>query len=66
MANFTGTSSDDVLIATSAQFVVYSASTGGIFFNANGTAAGLGSGAKFAVIQGAPLISVDSSFELIN
>jgi hypothetical protein len=38
----------DALAAVSDAFITYSSSTGNLFYNANGTAAGFGTGGQFA------------------
>ncbi|PZD70685.1 Bifunctional hemolysin/adenylate cyclase [Acaryochloris thomasi RCC1774] len=47
----------DADASTSEAFIAYSKSTGNLFYNENGIAAGLGSGDQFATLQGAPDIS---------
>ncbi len=47
-------------IATSTARIVYDTSTGGLFYNQNGDAAGLGTGAQFATLLGAPALSAAS------
>jgi Ca2+-binding RTX toxin-like protein len=49
---------NDAAAETSSGLVTYSAATGNLFFNQNGAAAGLGTGAQFASINNAPLIAV--------
>lgn len=44
-------------VATSAARIVYNAGNGGLFYNQNGSEAGLGSGAQFATLLNAPTIS---------
>jgi Ca2+-binding RTX toxin-like protein len=44
-------------VATSTACIVYNTSNGGLFYNQNGSANGLGTGAQFATLLGAPLIS---------
>ncbi|MFM7325495.1 MAG: calcium-binding protein [Nodosilinea sp.] len=44
-------------VDSSAALIVYDSSTGGLFYNANGAAPGLGSGGQFAVLVGAPSIT---------
>lgn len=44
-------------VAASAARVVYDASNGELFYNQNGSATGLGTGARFATLLDAPLIS---------
>jgi Ca2+-binding RTX toxin-like protein len=50
---------NDDVAATSSGLVTYSVITGSLFFNQNGAAAGLGTGAQLASINGAPLLSVN-------
>ncbi len=42
------------LVAASNAFIVYSSGTGHLFYNQNGSAAGLGTGDNFAVLTGNP------------
>ncbi|ABA20206.1 Integrins alpha chain [Trichormus variabilis ATCC 29413] len=49
--------SNDTLVATSNALIVYSLGSGRLFYNQNGTAAGLGSGAHFATLSGAPALN---------
>ncbi|HIK55546.1 MAG TPA: calcium-binding protein [Synechococcales cyanobacterium M55_K2018_004] len=44
-------------VATSTARIVYNASTGELYYNQNGSASGLGTGSRFAILLGAPLIS---------
>ena len=44
-------------VASSVALIVYDSSKGGLFYNANGAAPGLGSGGQFAVLSGAPSIT---------
>ncbi|MDB9421083.1 Calx-beta domain-containing protein, partial [Microcystis aeruginosa CS-563/04] len=56
---------DDDLVATSSAFIVYSTSSGSIYYNQNGSAAGLGGGFEFAnLLTVSTLIPAD--FALIN
>jgi Ca2+-binding RTX toxin-like protein len=50
----TVTLDDDV--ATSAALIVYNSTTGGLFYNQNGIATGLGNGGQFAVLTGNPTV----------
>lgn len=50
---------NDDVAATSSSLVTYSFTTGSLFFNQNGADAGLGTGAQFASISSAPLLSVN-------
>ncbi|MEM9152596.1 MAG: calcium-binding protein, partial [Cyanobacteria bacterium P01_F01_bin.3] len=45
--------------ALSDALIVYGASTGDLYYNANGAAAGFGNGSKFATIEGAPVLDAD-------
>ncbi len=56
---------DDDLVATSSAFIVYSTSSGSIYYNQNGSAAGLGSGAEFANLLTVPTL-IAADFTLIN
>ncbi|MFN7247659.1 MAG: M10 family metallopeptidase C-terminal domain-containing protein [Microcystis sp.] len=56
---------DDDLVATSSAFIVYSTSSGSIYYNQNGSAAGLGSGAEFASLLTVPTL-IAADFALIN
>ncbi|WRH68665.1 MAG: Ig-like domain-containing protein [Planktothrix sp. GU0601_MAG3] len=47
----------DALAATSAADIVYNSTTGGLFYNQNGTAAGLGTGAKFLTLTTKPVLT---------
>ncbi|MFN6008615.1 MAG: Calx-beta domain-containing protein, partial [Microcystis sp.] len=47
---------DDDLVATSSAFIVYSTSSGSIYYNQNGSAAGLGSGSEFANLLTVPTL----------
>lgn len=49
----------DALAETSSGSIVYSQSSGRLFFNANGTTPGLGSGALFARLQTAPSLTAN-------
>jgi Ca2+-binding RTX toxin-like protein len=44
-------------VGTSNALIVYDSSTGGLFFNQNGAAAGFGTGSQFASISGHPALS---------
>lgn len=66
-----GTVSRDALASTSSKQIVYSRSSGRLFFNANRSASGLGSGGAFAVIDSdnnaataAPALSA-SAFQIV-
>ena len=56
---------DDDLVATSSAFIVYSNSSGSIYYNQNGSAAGLGSGFEFANLLTVPTL-IAADFTLIN
>ena len=45
---------------TSDAIVVYDSSTGGLFYNANGSAAGFGDGDQFAILSGNPTLTADN------
>ena len=47
----------DALAATSAADIVYNSTTGGLFYNQNGTAAGFGTGAKFLTLTTKPVLT---------
>ncbi|NJR62577.1 MAG: DUF4394 domain-containing protein [Cyanobacteria bacterium CRU_2_1] len=48
---------DDALAATNAGLITYSTATGNLFFNQNGANAGLGTGARFARLDNAPVLA---------
>jgi len=50
---------NDAAVARSAGLIVYSQATGGLFYNANGQAAGLGGGSRFATLAGAPVLTAN-------
>ncbi|MDB9426277.1 Calx-beta domain-containing protein [Microcystis aeruginosa CS-564/01] len=56
---------DDDLVATSSAFIVYSTGSGSIYYNQNGSAAGLGSGSEFANLLTVPTL-IATDFALIN
>ncbi|MCZ8189188.1 MAG: SBBP repeat-containing protein [Microcystis sp. LE19-338.1B] len=56
---------DDDLVATSSAFIVYSNSSGSIYYNQNGSAAGLGNGSEFANLLTVPTL-IAADFALIN
>lgn len=57
-ANFMSVANDS-LVAARAETIVYSRGTGNLFYNHNGTAAGLGlNGGHFATLTGHPVLSV--------
>ena len=45
---------DDSLVATSQAYILYSSSTGNLFYNENGADAGLGNGGQFATLRDNP------------
>jgi len=47
----------DALAATSAADIVYNSTTGALFYNQNGTAAGFGTGAKFLTLTNKPVLT---------
>ncbi|MEL0588428.1 MAG: calcium-binding protein, partial [Planktothrix rubescens PR221] len=47
----------DALAATSAADIVYNSTTGGLFYNQNGTAAGLGTGSQFLTLTNKPALT---------
>jgi Ca2+-binding RTX toxin-like protein len=47
----------DTAVALSAAAIVYNSTNGKLFYNANGTAAGLGGGSNFAVLTGTPTVN---------
>ncbi|MFM6110564.1 MAG: hypothetical protein ACKPCK_09675 [Dolichospermum sp.] len=55
---------DDDLAGTSNALIVYSSSSGSLFYNENGTAAGLGTGGEFAILATVPTLTA-SNFSLI-
>ncbi|MHC5821069.1 MAG: choice-of-anchor Q domain-containing protein, partial [Nostoc sp.] len=55
-SNFT-TVDDDDLVATSNAFLVYSRSSGSLYYNQNGNAAGLGTGAEFINVLNIPTLT---------
>ncbi len=64
LAEFASVADDD-LVATSSAFIVYSTSSGSIYYNQNGSAAGLGSGSEFANLLTVPTL-IAADFTLIN
>jgi Ca2+-binding RTX toxin-like protein len=55
---------DDALAGGSSAFIVYSSNSGSLFYNQNGNASGLGTGAEFAVLFGIPTLS-SGDFSLV-
>ncbi|MBD2342645.1 choice-of-anchor Y domain-containing protein [Anabaena subtropica] len=53
------TVSNDTLVAISDALIVYSSGSGRLFYNENGSTAGLGSGAHFATVSGAPTLTAN-------
>jgi Ca2+-binding RTX toxin-like protein len=49
----------DALAATSAADIVYNSTTGGLFYNQNGTAAGFGNGGQFLTLTGKPVLTAN-------
>lgn len=49
-------------VATSSARIVYNSGSGGLFYNQNGSAAGLGTGAQFATLLGAPALSAGNFY----
>ena len=47
----------DALAATRAADIVYNSTTGGLFYNQNGTVAGFGTGAKFLTLTNKPVLT---------
>lgn len=47
----------DAVAATTGALIVYSSSTGNLFYNANGAATGLGAGGQFATLMGIPQLT---------
>ncbi|MBD2229947.1 M10 family metallopeptidase C-terminal domain-containing protein [Calothrix anomala FACHB-343] len=58
------TVANDSLAATSNAFIVYSTSTGKLFYNQNGSASGYGIGGQFASLDLFPLLTA-ANFELV-
>jgi Ca2+-binding RTX toxin-like protein len=52
-------------IDTSSALIVYNSSTGGLFYNPNGSDVGFGSGGQFAVITGNPVLTA-TDFKLVS
>ena len=55
---------DDDLASTSNGLIVYSSSSGSLFYNQNGTAAGFGTGGEFAILSTVPTLTA-SNFSLV-
>ncbi|WP_199311498.1 FG-GAP-like repeat-containing protein [Anabaena subtropica] len=55
----------DAMVAMSDALIVYSSGSGRLFYNQNGSAAGLGSGAHFATVSGAPALTA-GDFEIFD
>ena len=53
---------NDALAPTSSALIVYSAATGNLYYNQNGSAPDFGTGAQFATLTGAPVINVATDF----
>lgn len=52
-----GIVSTSTAVATSSALIVYETGSGGLYYNQNGSAAGLGTGSQFATVLGSPAIS---------
>jgi Ca2+-binding RTX toxin-like protein len=52
-------------VDTSSAVIVYNSSTGGLFYNSNGSESGLGLGGQFAVITGNPTLAA-TDFKLVS
>ena len=55
---------DDDLVGTSNGLIVYSQSSGSLYYNQNGAAAGFGTGGEFAILATAPTLTA-SNFSLV-
>jgi|GEM_PF-1089264 len=55
---------DDDLVGTSNGLIVYSSSSGSLYYNQNGTAAGFGTGGEFAILATAPTLTA-GNFSLV-
>ncbi|GCL40826.1 alkaline phosphatase [Dolichospermum planctonicum] len=55
---------DDVLAGTSNGLIVYSSSSGSLYYNQNGAAAGFGTGGEFAILATVPTLTA-SNFSLV-
>ena len=55
---------DDDLVGTSNGLIVYSSSSGSLYYNQNGAAAGFGTGGEFAILATAPSLNA-SNFSLV-
>ncbi|GCL41585.1 nucleoside hydrolase [Dolichospermum planctonicum] len=55
---------DDDLVGTSNGLIVYSSSSGSLYYNQNGAAAGFGTGGEFAILVTAPTLTA-SNFSLV-
>jgi Ca2+-binding RTX toxin-like protein len=64
IAEFDGVNGDKKA-ETSGAFIVYNQKTGDLFYNANGSQAGFGSGGLFATLEGAPELK-ESDFSLVK
>ena len=51
---------DDSLVATSSAYILYSSSTGNLFYNENGSDPGLGNGGQFATLRDLPEVAADN------
>ena len=57
--------SEDSLVAASDAFILYSSSTGNLFYNENGANAGLGNGGQFAILSNAPNLLAEN-FQIVD
>jgi len=55
---------DDDLVGTSNGLIVYSSSSGSLYYNENGATAGFGAGGEFALLVTAPTLTA-SNFSLV-
>jgi len=51
---------DDALVGSSSAFIVYNSNSGSLFYNQNGSLAGLGTGAEFSLLLGTPSLTANS------
>ncbi|NEO64707.1 MAG: hemolysin, partial [Moorea sp. SIO4G2] len=56
--------SDNSQVESSGALIVYNSNTGDLFYNQNGSAGGLGSGAQFATINTSTSVGVQD-FEIV-
>ena len=57
--------SADNLVTNSNAFIIYSSSTGNLFYNENGSASGFGDGGHIAVLENAPRL-FGSDFHIVD